>query len=140
MGRAIADFPHQPARCAPGTTDATGDVGLHARKSVSAIQSHRNQEPFFELTATGDEFEEALRHAVRTNARSMRDLHDSVRECISSLRADGMQCESALLTMKACIRELNRKHERNGNGGLILTDAMMDQIVRWCITDFYQVE
>lgn len=97
----------------------------------------RKEEPFFQLTATGDDFEDALRNAVRTNSRSMNELHDSISKCMISLRSDGMECESALLTMKAFIRELGVKQKRNGSEEFFHTDMLMDQIVRWCISDFY---
>lgn len=101
------------------------------------IRSARKEEPFFQLTATGDDFEEALRHAVRANARSMEDLHMSIRKCMASLRTDGMQCEAALLTMKAFIKELGLKHKRRGSSEMVHSELFMEQIVRWCISDFY---
>ena len=61
----------------------------------------RNEEPFFNVTATGDEFESALKNAARENLRSMNELQVSIRNCVGSLREDGMQCEQALLTMKS---------------------------------------
>jgi hypothetical protein len=48
-----------------------------------------------------------------------------------------MECESALLTMKAFIRELSLKHKRNGFPDALHSELLMDQIVRWCIADFY---
>ena len=104
---------------------------------MQSIQHARKEEPFFQLTATGDDFEDALRNAVRTNSHSMNELHDSISRCMVSLRADGMQCEAALLTMKAFIRELGLKHKRTGSEEFFHTDMLMDQIVRWCISDFY---
>ena len=101
------------------------------------IQRARKEEPFFHLAATGDNFEDALRHAVRANSRSMNALHDSIGKCMVSLRSDGMECEAALLTMKAFIRDLALKHQRVGSEEMVHTDMLMDQIVRWCISDFY---
>lgn len=100
-------------------------------------QAARNGAPFFQLTETGDVFEAALRHAVRTNSRSMNELHDSITTCVISLRNDGMECEAVLLTMKAFIRELGLKHLRSGTLGSFNVDWLMDQIVRWCISDYY---
>jgi|SRR5215208_1838296 len=100
-------------------------------------QTARKEEPFFELAVTGDDFEEALRNAARANLKSMNDLHDTIGKCMTSLRADGMECEAALLTMKAFIRELGIRHKRNGSGEMTHSDLLMDQIVRWCIADFY---
>jgi hypothetical protein len=100
-------------------------------------QSARHEEPFFELTATGDVFEAALRNAVRTNAVSMKNLHCSITKCVVSLRDEGMQCEAVLLTMKAFIRDLAARHARNSLTGIVHPDTLMDQIVRWCISDYY---
>jgi hypothetical protein len=100
-------------------------------------QNARKEEPFFHLTATGDSFENALRNAVHTNSRSMNELHDSISKCIVSLRADGMECEAALITMKAFIRELGVKQRRSGSEEILHTDRLMDQIVRWCISAYY---
>jgi hypothetical protein len=104
---------------------------------MQSTQRARKEEPFFQLTVTGDDFESALRHAARANARSMNDLHDSISKCMASLRADGMQCEAALLTMKAFIRELGLKHKRTGSEDMAHTELLMDQIIRWCIAEFY---
>ena len=104
---------------------------------MESTQRARKEEPFFQLTSTGDNFEDALRNAVRTNAGSMNELHASISKCMVSLRSDGMECEAALLTMKAFIRELGVKHKRTGSEEFFQTEMLMDQIVRWCISDFY---
>jgi hypothetical protein len=104
---------------------------------MESTQRARKEEPFFQLTSTGDNFEDALRNAVRTNASSMNELHASISKCMSSLRSDGMECEAALLTMKAFIRELGIKHKRAGSEEFFQTEMLMDQIVRWCISDYY---
>lgn len=95
--------------------------------------------PFFLEVKTCDDLAEALRLAVRQNAVSMTDLHDAITRCIVSLRAEGMQCEAALLTMKACVRHCARKHQESGVHGREYSDFLMDQITRWCIADFFYV-
>jgi len=101
------------------------------------MQGARHAEPFFELAETGTGFEAALRNAVRTNAISMNDLHRSITKCVVSLRDEGMQCEAVLLTMKAFINELAARHTRTGPERMLHLDMLMDQIVRWCISDYY---
>ena len=101
------------------------------------LQPARYEEPFFLLTATGDDFENALINAVRVNARSMQDLHESIGICMDSLRSDGMQCEAALLTMKAFVKDACAKHKKRGSRDMLHSDVLMDQIVTWCISDFY---
>ena len=97
----------------------------------------RREEPFFLVTSTGDDFETAFRNAVRANAASMNDLHLSIRNCVRSLRRDGMQCEAALLTMKAFVKDVCLKEKPRGSSDLVHSDIMMDQIVRWCISEYY---
>lgn len=137
--RATSNACFPPARQSPLSSglDVTGGVGETFPRTMPRLQPARKAEPFFELTATGDDFERALRNAVRANKESMNDLHETIGRCMKSLRADGMECEAALLTMKAFIRELGIKNRRIASGDVLHTDIMMDQIVRWCIADYY---
>src|SRR3954469_4887805 len=105
---------------------------------MQPIQPARHEEPFFNLTTNGDDFEEALRYAARANQTSMDHLHDTIRVCIESLRDDGMQCEAALLTMKSFVKEVCLKHRRRGSNEMLHSDVLMDQVVRWCIADFFE--
>jgi hypothetical protein len=98
----------------------------------------RHEEPYFLLASTGTNFEDALCLAVRANARSMDQLHLTIRDCMDSLRKDGMQCEAALLTMKAYVRELGLKHKQRGSTDLLHSDYLMDHVVRWCISEYYE--
>ncbi len=107
------------------------------RDKMQNAQPARKEEPFFLLAATGNDFEEALKYAVRANVASMNNLHVTIGKCMQSLRDDGMECEAALLTMKAFMRELNLKHKRIGSSEMMHSEHLMDQIVRWCISDFY---
>lgn len=100
-------------------------------------QAARSEEPFFNVTSTGDEFETALKNAARENIRSMNELHNAIHNCMGSLRDDGMQCEQALLTMKSFVKELAGKHRRRGSVDLQHVDMLMEQVVKWCISDFY---
>src|SRR5688572_7130474 len=97
----------------------------------------RREEPYFHLPSTGADFEDALRLAVRANARSMDQLQLTVRHCMASLRTDGMQCEAALLTMKAFIKDICVKYKRRGSTEMLHSDYLMDQVVRWCIAEYY---
>ena len=69
----------------------------------------------------------------------MDQLHLSIRHCMASLRGDGMQCEAALLTMKAFVRDVCLKHKRRGSSEMLHSDYLMDQVVRWCISEYYAV-
>jgi hypothetical protein len=107
---------------------------------MQITQPSRNEEPFFTLESTSNGFEEALRHAVRANSKSMDDLHKAIALCVLGLRAEGMECEAALLTMKACVRHFARKHSLNGTPEVQYGGLLMDQIVRWSIAEFYSSE
>jgi len=100
----------------------------------------RHEQPFFHRAETASDFEEALRHATRVNARSMDDLHEEIKSCVRSLRAERMTCKATLLTMKACVRHLGLKHASVGVSEILYSDLLMDQIVRWSIKEFYNSE
>ena len=102
-------------------------------------QTHnaRREEPFFRVTATGDDFEKALKYAVREDARSLIDLKLAVRACVLSLKVDGMECEQALLTMKAFVRDVCGRHRRRGSHEMQHSEVLMDKIVAWSISEFY---
>ena len=104
---------------------------------MEQTQAARHEEPFFNLTATGDDFATALKNAVRENARSMIELKLAIRACMASLRADGMQCEQALLTMKSFVRDSAGRHKRRGSREMLHSDMFMEQVVGWCISEFY---
>lgn len=107
---------------------------------MSFTEQARSEEPFFREKADADGLEDALRNAVRLNKLSMDNLRDAIRTCVGALRADGMQCEAALLTMKACVRHMARKHAGSGMPEILYSDPLMDQVVRWSIAEFYRGE
>jgi hypothetical protein len=107
---------------------------------MQQFEPPREQHPFFERKSTGDAFEVALREAVRENARTMAQLHATVTACVHSLRAEGMQCEAAMLTMKAFVKDLARRQSAAGLPQIRYAEFMLDQVVRWCISDFYTPE
>lgn len=100
----------------------------------------RDREPFFQRAETADRLEDALRNAVRRNTKSMDELHGAVTQSVHSLRDDGMLCEAVLLTIKSCVRHYGRKHRRPGTLEATYSELLMDQIVTWCIQDFYRPE
>jgi hypothetical protein len=67
----------------------------------------------------------------------MTDLQLSIRNCMMSLREDGMQCEAALLTMKAFVRDAAVRHKRSGSHEMLHSDMLMEQVVSWCIAEYY---
>lgn len=120
---------------------ATGDGGAHKfRDAMQISEPARKHEPFFQLASTSDSFEDALRRAVRANAKSMEALHQAIAICVSGLRMEGMECEAALLTMKACVKHFSHKHSHAGSPDILYSGLLMDQIVRWSIVEFYRSE
>ena len=104
---------------------------------MSFTAQPRTEAPFFRKSADADVLQDALRNAVRLNKRSISTLHDAIANCVAGLRADGMQCEAALLTMKACVRQMVRNHSGADVPEILYSDPLMDQIVRWSIAEFY---
>ena len=98
----------------------------------------RSEAPFFRLAADADRLEEAMKHAFRTNQLSMDNLHRAIGNCVRGLRADGMHCEAALLTMKASVRYMVRKNARESESGVLYAYPLMDLIVKWSIDEFYR--
>ena len=123
----------------PVKPDATGDIRPR-REVMQSSEPARFSAPFFLETETSDQLEKALGLAVRENLRSMNDLHKAITACVTSLKDEGMRCEAALLTMKACVRHCARKHQRSGADNGEYSDILMEQITRWCIADFYVSE
>jgi hypothetical protein len=110
------------------------------RDGMLIAEPARREEPFFQQAATTSGFEDALRNAVRANAKSMDDLQRAIRLCVTGLRTEGMECEAALLTMKACVRHFARKHSDHASPDVLYSGLIMEQIVRWSIVEFYRNE
>jgi len=99
----------------------------------------RLKEPFLFTRTTDDAFVVALANAARDNAKSMVALHDAVTSCVGALRQEGMQCEAALLTMKAYTRHTAYLHRQPGSDRSIWSaDLLVDEIARWSIMEFYR--
>lgn len=82
---------------------------------------------------------EALESVVHSHAKSMRELQLALAACVDELRAQGMQPESALLTMKAFVRQASKSHPPPGRRATHdAADLLMDQIVTWCIKAYFQ--
>jgi hypothetical protein len=97
----------------------------------------RHNEPFFNESAAAQYFESAIRHAARQNVRSMEDLREAIKACVTTLRADGMECEAVIVTIKSCVKHIASKHVVPGAYNIAGSDLLMEQIVRWSIVDLY---
>lgn len=100
----------------------------------------RVKEPFLFSQTDADVFDDALFNAVRDNEKSMRALHAAVTTCVNALRTEGMLCEAALLTMKAYTRHISHEQRDRADVQVWATDYLIEQIARWSIIDFYDVD
>jgi hypothetical protein len=105
------------------------------------MQTHpaRLKEPFLFTQPTDHAFVDALAHAARDNTKSMVALHEAVAECVAALKAEGMECEAAMLTMKAYTRHTAFIHRESGSDASIWSaDLLVSEIARWSIMEFYK--
>ena len=106
---------------------------------MQQLHPPRLKEPFLFPQAAADEFDNALAHAASDNVNSMIALHAAVASCVYALKAEGMLCEAALITIKAYVKNAaSFQHRRNPEGDLWATDLLMENIARWSITEFYK--
>lgn len=101
----------------------------------------RLKEPFLFPQAAADQINEALANAANDNVNSMIELDAAVGSCAYALRAEGMKCEAALLTIKAYVKHAAQlQRGRNADGNIWAIDLLMENIGRWSITEFYKEE
>ena len=99
----------------------------------------RLKEPFLFTQSADDAFVDALANAARDNAKTMVALRDAVTDCVVALREEGMQCEAAMLTMKAYTRHTAYIHRAVGSDASIWSaDLLVSEIARWSIIEFYK--
>ena len=99
----------------------------------------RLKEPFLFTVPADDAFVDALSHAARDNVKSMVNLHDAVTVCVAALKAEGMLCEAALITMKAYTRYIAYLHREPGMDRSVWSaDLLVDEIARWSIVEYYK--
>jgi hypothetical protein len=101
---------------------------------VSAVESP----PFPFEPASADRVRVALTEAVRRHADALDALHAAIGDCVRCLRLQGMTPEATLLTMKAFIRHTAAKHPAAGRHSQWLPEPLLENIVRWCINDYFR--
>lgn len=108
---------------------------------MQQLHPARLKEPFLFPQITSDQFDEALANAASDNVNSMIELHTAVAGYVYALKAEGMMCEAALITIKAYVRHAASLHRgRNPDGDIRAADLLMEKIARWSITEFYKEE
>jgi hypothetical protein len=106
---------------------------------MQQVHPARLKAPFLFPQAAADQFDDALANAATDNVNSMVALHAAVASCVYALKAEGMLCEAALITIKAYVKNAaSIQRGRNPEGDLWATDLLMENIARWSITEFYK--
>jgi GNAT superfamily N-acetyltransferase len=78
----------------------------------------------------------ALVEAVRRHNEVETIWLNAVADCVRDLKAKGMSPEAVIITMKAFIRHASvTDAARRGQG---VSKALMEQIIEWCITEYYK--
>ena len=102
--------------------------------SLSAVESP----PFPIEPASADRVRATLADAVRRHAKTLGALESAVGECVRNLKAQGMSPEAMIVTMKAFIRHTVVMHPPAERAVTPLPDPLMENIVRWCINEYYR--
>ncbi len=106
---------------------------------MQQVNPARLKEPFLFSQPDADQFADALSNAARDNETSMSALHEAVSSCVAALKAEGMLCEAALLTMKAYTKHIAfMQRSKNSDANKWMTDLLMEEISHWSISDFYK--
>jgi hypothetical protein len=106
---------------------------------MQQLHPARLKEPFLFPQITSDQFDDALANAASDNVDSMIELHAAVVGCVSALKAEGMLCEAALITIKAYVRHAaSIQRGRKPDGDIWVADMLMENIACWSITEFYK--
>lgn len=83
----------------------------------------------------------ALAEAIREQDRSAAKLRQAIAGCTRSLRSLGMLPEAVLITMKAFVKHTAVAHPLSGpDAAWWVADAWMDDIVKWCIVEYFRDE
>lgn len=105
---------------------------------MQVVRTVSNTQPSQIPEQTARQFQVALHDVVRSSAISMADLRECVKGCVRNLRDSSVGPAEMIITMKACIREGNkrypkvlREHELS-NG-----DFLMEHIIKWSIIEYY---
>lgn len=84
-------------------------------------------------------FDVALHDAIVTSAEKMADLHVAVTDCVDSLKHANVGPVQMVLAIKACaLDSAIRYHPKHDRYPASNVDMLMDQIVKWAITEYYR--
>jgi hypothetical protein len=90
---------------------------------------------------TSDRFARALAAAVRQDSETMRELRSALCPCVHELKACGMECEQLLAVMKDHVRRTAISHPPRGRDrSRASADHLLDDLVHWCILEYYRTE
>jgi hypothetical protein len=95
--------------------------------------------PFPMPSETTRPFGVALHEAIRTNLKSMDELHECVLPCVQFLRNAGVGPAQMILTIKDSVRQNALSRRALGHEFAVANaDQLMEQIVKWAIVEYYR--
>jgi hypothetical protein len=130
------DGPHQPRR-------SVGSLALLAALHEAewfgmASSPGAVVRPPFPLDASASAtLAAALVEAIRRHDRRLLQLRNALCACVWSLRDQQMTAENTVITMKALLRHTAAHDNMNNTGQLAAIDHWMDDLVTWCIEDYF---
>jgi hypothetical protein len=86
-----------------------------------------------------ERFARALGAALHKYDQTMRELRSALCACVDELKGRGMESEQVLAAMKEYVRRTAITHPPGGGpGSRGAAEHLMDDIVHWCILDYYR--
>jgi hypothetical protein len=90
-------------------------------------------------SAASQQFETALRDALRGSIQSMQELRECVKPCVAYLRESGVGPVQMILTIKASARESAlRNHALANQFAVANANLLLEQVVKWAILEYYR--
>jgi hypothetical protein len=98
-----------------------------------------HEAPFPIATAISDRVGKALEVALRRHSETASELQLAIEACVRALREQGMSPEGALITIKALVKHSAASRDPNRRQSTFLTaDYFMDDIVHWCVVEYFR--
>jgi hypothetical protein len=104
---------------------------------MSSIKAPVESPPFPFDAAAEKRARVALVEAARRYEETQTVLFSTITECVRALRKQGMSPEAMVITMKAFVR--HAAFNEPGSRGTVAR-PLMDQVIEWCIHEYYRVD
>lgn len=104
-----------------------------------AEQPQKKTEPYPLPSEASRQFGTALQDAVRDSVETMHELRDCLEPCVAFLRDAGVGPVQMILTIKASAKESAlRNHALGDEFAVANANLLMEQIVKWAISEYYK--